>query len=399
MTSLAARMVLAAAIAALPAHAASPWTERRGDGFVLLGQLAAAPLDAVACDLDTAARTLRGATASGAAPHVIAVDSARAIREWLPEFNERGRGNPLGAYWRGLFGDHIVIRVDTSPAERLRRVLHEYAHFATHEAHPDPAPWLDEGTSEIWEHTRVVNGAIEVGGPVAEHLKRLRSGKGWIPVAEVLAANRIPTRSTTESAMFYAESWALVHYLMFAKDSGSLALSGAPDAADIPADATLKTYVAAGMVPSVKLLTTEDAAPCSGAGVNKDLSPIDILLERSHALADGERPDAALPLLREASALDPASIDARETLGFVQFRGNRPAEAAAVFDATIASGRASFISYYYRSLLAEPIPAKTDGSGPIPQVEYLRRALALNPGFRPAVVRLRELTGKGLRLP
>jgi hypothetical protein len=83
-----------------------------------------------------------------------------------------------------------------------------------------------------------------------------------------------------------------------------------------------------------------------------------------------------------------------EALGFVHFRANRAREAAAVFDDVIDTGRGSHISYYYRAVLSAPIPDKTRGGGLIREADYLRKALALNPGFAPAVQRLRELMGK-----
>ena len=123
------------------------------------------------------------------------------------------------------------------------------------------------------------------------------------------------------------------------------------------------------------------------------ISTLDSLRVRAKAIADGERPEAALPLLQAALLLDRDSAETLENIGFVDFRQNRPVEAASVFDRVIASGKGSHISYYYRALLAGPVPERTGGGGPISEVDYVRKALALNPGFAPAVQRLKELTG------
>lgn len=375
--------------------AQSPWTEVRGAGFVLRSQIAPDKLTGVACDLETAARALHGPTSGNAVlPQAVAVNDAGSVREWLPQFNERGRGNPLGAYWRGLYGDHIVVRVDAPPAERLRRVLHEYAHFVTHVAQLEPPTWLDEGLSEVWEHAAIAPGTIEIGRPVAEHLKRLRSTKDWIPVAQLLGANGIPTRTDSASAMFYAESWALVHYLMFERRLGQGLVDRVPEQAEMPTDAALKAYVSRPMGPVVIISTAAAGRECPGQTTVQQIPPFELLVKRAQALSDGERPDAALPLVRAARVLSPDSIEVMEVLGFVHFRANRAREAAAVFDDVIETGRGSHISYYYRAVLSAPIPDKTRGGGPIPEVDYLRKALVLNPGFAPAVQRLRELMGK-----
>lgn len=382
-----------------PLVAQTPWTELRGDGFVLRGPIALDRLTAVACDLDTAVRALRDAHGGTQSPTVVAVDNARGVREWLPQFEGRGGAVPLGAYWRGLYGHHIVVRVDARPEERLRRVLHEYAHFVTHLTHPDPPRWLDEGLSEVWEHVAITAGAIEIGRPVAEHLRRLRSGKGWMPVQELLSANVIPAANNSVAAMFYAQSWALVHYLMFEKSGGYVVLDRIPDPVAFPTNEELRAYALGPMASGVTIATGAVAgAGCPGRTVVRRVSHLETLLARAQALADGDRSDAAMPLLQEALQLDSGNVEALEIVGFVHFTGNRPAEAASVFDGLIAAGKGSYISFYYRAVLAVAVPERSDGGGPIPQVEYLRKAVGLNPGFAPAAQRLRELTGKKLTL-
>jgi hypothetical protein len=394
-------VLAAASVVWLPTHlsAQAPWTKVRGEGFELRSQISSGALAGVSCDLETAIRIFRRSVAGRDAPRVVAVDNGREMREWLPQFNERGRGDPLGAYWRGLYGDHIVVRVDAPPAERLRRVLHEYAHYVTHLTHSEPAPWLDEGISEIWEHAAVSKKTIEVGRPVKEHLKSLRSQKDWIPVHELLATTEIPTRTNSASAIFYAESWALVHYFIFEQRSGRLVLDGLTDPADVPTDAELKAYIKGPMGAPVTIASAADPKGCLGQTAVSGVSMLDSLLDRAKALADGERPEAAIPQLQAALLLDPDNAETMETIGFVYFRENRPVEAASLFDRVIAGAKASHISYYYRVVLAGPVPKITGRDEPIPQVEYLRKALALNPGFAPAVQRLSELARKRGTLP
>lgn len=393
------RAVWCALLLSAPLIAQAPSTETRGDGFVLRSALPPATVTAVACDLDTAVRALRHPKAKTTFPRVVAVNSARGIREWLPQFGERGTGNPLGAYWHGLYGHHIVVRVDARPDERLRRVLHEYAHFVTHLIHPEPPRWLDEGLSEVWEHATIRAGTIEIGGPVNEHLKRLRSGKGWMPIQDLLAAHTIPVMNDSATAMFYAQSWALVHHLLFSTSGGQVVLERIPDAAEVPSDDVLRAYVQGPLAQGVTISTgATTGRECGGDTNSRQVPLVDALLGQAQALADGERPDAAIPLVEQILVSDPHNVDATEVLGFVHFKENRPAEAARVFDQVIAAGSGTFIAYYYRALLAGPIPERSHGAGSVPQVDYLRRAIALKPDFTPAIERLREITG-GKELP
>lgn len=394
-----AMAVAAAGAAALSAQltAQTAWTELRAETFVVRGRIAVEALRAVACDVETVARALRhtaGSAPTGAVPAVIAVDSARGIRELLPQFWERRGPRPLGGYWSGLYGHHIAVRVDARPDERLRRVLHEYAHFVTHLAHPEPPRWLDEGLSGLWEHAAVQAGAIELGRPVAGHLKRLRSGKHWIPIDELVSATALPA-SDARTPMFYAQSWALVHYLMFERPGGGVILDRLPEPDAVPADEELRHYVRGPMGNPVTVSIPPRAGPeCPVAATVRRVPHLEALTFTAQALADGERPEAAVPLLARALRLDPGDAEALETLGFVHFQGNRPREAAAVFDQVIAAGNASHIGYYYRALLAGPVPQRSDGSGSVQPLEYLKTAVRLNPRFAPARERLREVSGK-----
>lgn len=391
--------VVGAAGMSVPLGAQLPWKELRDARFVLRGAIATESLTTVACDVDRAARVVRMAQRGAEPPVVVAVDGARAIREWLPQFQEGKKANPLGAYWSGLFGHHIVVRVDTRPAERFRRILHEYAHYTTHLVHRDPPRWLDEGLSELWEHAAITPRAVEVGRPVADHVKRLRAGKGWIPLPELVAANAVPGSPAAATAMFYAQSWALVHYLMGDGASGQIGPDPIPALGDLPTDDELRRYVAGPMAKRVTMAAAGDAAAdCRRPRPVRTMSQAESELRRAQAIADGDRSEAALPVLQGILQGDPENVDALEVLGFVHFTGNRPAASAAIFDRVIAGGKASYISFYYRAVLAGPVPDLAGGAGPVPQVEYLQKAVGLNPAFAPAAERLKQLSGKGLAL-
>lgn len=394
-----ARAACAAAVALLSAHlsADTPWAELQTDHFVLRGRLDATKMQAIGCDVDRAARAMRatGASAGAAIPFVLAVDSAREAYEFLPQFWERRGSRPLGAYWSGLYGHHILVRVDAPAGERARRIFHEYAHFTTHQTHPNPPRWLDEGLAELWEHASGAD-LPDVGRPVANHLKQLQSDKHWIPIAELVAMPSVPaTGGNARVRMFYAQSWALVHYLIFERLEGAVAVERMTDPALVPTDEQLRAYVRGPMDRAVRpSVSAQKPIGCQVDARLRAASRLESLINRARALADGERPEAARPLLLEALRLDADDANAQETLGFVHFVGNNPRDAARTFDRLIAAGRGTHVAYYYRALLAGPVPARSDGSGTVSEVEYLAKALQLSPDFGPARERLREIVRK-----
>jgi tetratricopeptide (TPR) repeat protein len=384
---------LAAAVAlAIPAiAAASGWSEVRNERVVLRAREGFDRIDALACDVERVAGLLSsaGAASSTAAPMVVAVDRERDARELLPQFWEHRGVRPVGAYWAGPYGHHIVVRVNTNPRERLRRILHEYAHFTTHLAYPDAPPWLDEGLSELWTNAAIDGDAIEIGSSVDEHVKTLRSAKHWIPIAELVAAPELPSAGDAGRVrQFYAEAWALAHYLALEKGQGLFGVKAASQ--DLPTDEELQSYVRTGRFKTAQFAAASDTCTKLAARL---LTDTETLMRKAQMLADGERPEAAVPLLQEALRKEPGNTKAAETLAVVDFTTNRPRQAAEAFDRLIAEGSASFLSYYYRALLATPVPLRSDGTGPVPVAEYLAHAVRLNPAFEPARERLGELQG------
>jgi hypothetical protein len=376
--------------------ASTVWTEVHSEHFVLRSHAGVKNLTAAACDLERVSQVLdkardrpNSARTATAAVAIVAVDSERGLRELLPQFWEHRGARPLGAYWSGLYGHHIVIRVDVSPRERFRRILHEYAHFATHAAYQDAPPWFDEGLSELWTNAAIEDGQVTIGGAVSAHRKLLRPGKRWIPLHELMAATALPPASDRDRlARFYAESWALTHYLVFERNASRLTFGRIPDASSLPSDEALQQYIRQSPLPHVSIPVPR--ASCGAVDV-RELPPLESLLQQARALADGVRPANALPLLLQANALEPDNAEVIEMTGVVNFLTNDPAAAAAAFDRAIATGKASHLSYYYRAVLAEAAPDRSDGAGPVPVADYLRRALGLAPGFAPARERLAEL--------
>jgi tetratricopeptide (TPR) repeat protein len=370
------------------------WKEVRGEYFVLRARDDFKRIDEVACDIERIAgmlRNVKAAPESAAIPAIVAVDSERDARELLPQFWERRGARPIGAYWEGLHGHHIVVRVNVNPRERFRRLLHEYVHFATRLTYPKPLPWLDEGLAEIWTHAAIEADYIEIGRPVDRHLKALQSGKNWIPLAELTAASDLPSaRDATRVRQFYAQSWLLAHYLAFEAGQG---MNGIRRQNGIPTDDELRRYARGEPLRTVKMMTEAANHACIARQVHA-LSEAESSLLKGQMLADGQRPNAALPLITEALKREPNKVSALEALAFVYFTGNRLVESAAIFDRTIAGGSATFASYYYRAILATPVPQRTDGPGRIPAAEYLAQAVRLNPAFAPARERLLELSGR-----
>jgi hypothetical protein len=93
---------------------------------------------------------------------------------------------------------------------------HEYVHAVLGRSLRLP-PWLSEGLGEYWGGTRITDREVEIGRPIGTHvhtlrrLRRLRS----LPFETLFRQERAAGHGAGDDStmVFYAQSWALVHYL------------------------------------------------------------------------------------------------------------------------------------------------------------------------------------------
>ena len=407
MAFLALIVLVMLAWCGVPLHAreAARWIELRSPHFTVVSNTPEEEARRVALEFERVRAWLQradtGARFDFPEPVVVlAVTDENSLRELLPQFWERKGQRPVAAFWRGPYRQCIALRIDASQHERYRRVLHEYVHLLTHANVPDLPVWLDEGVSEFWGTAIVHDAAVEVGRPASKNLQVLQTRHPWIPLDELLAMERVPDgRDKQKLSLFYAQSWALVHYLMLGGPSVNLELAPASDFGALSRlESTLTTYVSGGRFRAIRIEAPESEDRTAREDRNehigypvRTLAPATSLAVRAGCLAEGERPTAALPLLARAVADSPNEASVLETLGYVHFQQNDPAEAAKWFDRAIASGSASHLAYFYRAILAGPVPDQVPGGQPVHAEDYLRRAIDLAPGFAPAYGRLAGL--------
>lgn len=117
------------------------------------------------------------------------------------------------AYFRNIRAqDYIVVQQLESGVERV--LLHEYAHAVLlHSGIALPLA-LQEGLAEVFATIEPRGSSFEVGAALADRTAVLRRGNRYT-VQKLLQVDR-PLGNPSESAQFYAESWALCHMLLFA---------------------------------------------------------------------------------------------------------------------------------------------------------------------------------------
>lgn len=347
-------------------------------------------------DLTTARAVMGQVTDVDSLPPVraFAAKNAAALKELVPQYWERRGVRPLGASYTGPHNAFIAVRTDIPIPEQFPLLLHEYTHLVT-EAHvPDAPGWLNEGLSDFWGALVVDDGRVVVGRPPVQHLKLLRS-RTWLPLDELRDRPRGKlTTNTADAAMFYAQSWAIVHYLLLGRDP-SAPLTFAPSERELTPqlEAEVHAYVTAGQFREVPVRLKADTTPVNVAsGINvasgfsrtitAPISEARSLAERANMLVFGERPDATLRLLRRALALDPRDPLALEVMGTYYFLHNQPDHARVWLQQALAADPARYGPALYLALLS---------SSAADRERYLRSAVRAKPDSVVAWQRLWEI--------
>ena len=312
--------------------------------------------------------------------------------------NGRKRDQVIGYFAERPHVNYMVTFVQPGRRLDLSTILHEYTHFlASRNLHTLPT-WLNEGLAEFYStfESGDDGGAI-VGRVPSGRLQTLRRG-GTLLLEQVLrpgSASRLVRNSRT-APTFYAQSWALVHYLMVGHErqrDGQLAayLSHIAQGRSLDqafADAFHTSYGELQLELSIYTLRAEFPAmklAASGGQFQSVVRPIserDALQMRGDILAAiGAWPEAEA-MLAKARTLDARFGPTQMSLGLVHIGRQRPAAARDVLDRATRANDSDFgLHFYLGSVLLE-------------QGEYagaareLSRATELVPDSAPAWFRL-----------
>src|SRR5947209_4974703 len=116
------------------------------------------------------------------------------------------------AYYTGTADRDYIV---TPPGSREAFTIagHEYAHFLLHSRGLKLPSWLSEGLAEVFSTVTISRDGAELGGPIRSNIDVLSRDK-WLKPEEVFAAGPSPSSTRAATAVFYAESWAVVDMLM-----------------------------------------------------------------------------------------------------------------------------------------------------------------------------------------
>ncbi len=256
---------------------------------------------------------------------------------------------------------------------------------------------MSEGLAEFYGNTQIGDSEVGMGRPDPELIAELRQG-GLMPLDALFKVdhNSPYYNEQNKISVFYAESWALTHYLMVGDKSAhrktlqayvNAMTKGATEeqaAAQTFGDlkqlqAALFAYIQSAAFYYIKAPPPPEIA--AGDLQVRELSEAEMDAYRGGFAAVRGRTQDAIPILEQAVKLDPKLALGYQYLGFAEYQDKKPAEALADFTRAIELNPKNAMTRFLRAYLAS-----TQGGavGDDAQMEEdLRAAIAMSPEFAP----------------
>jgi hypothetical protein len=263
---------------------------------------------------------------------IVIFDREKNFRPFRP-LKPNGKPWDVAGFFSRQEGWSVFGLAGTDMDEDLRRtVFHEGVHwYLSGSDRPNPI-WMEEGLAEVFSTFAVKKGRREWGQPIADHVVTLRSSSP-LPLEKLLSVSRSSPlfNETQRTGLFYAESWAFVHYLLFGEHNQKRTLfndySKAFRSSALPED-TFKTVFKkdyAGMDRELSAYLNSGKYFVGSRPISTDAAPLTVApatdLERELALArlalGSGRIEVAQEHIVAAQSLDRESLATNEVAGYV----------------------------------------------------------------------------------
>lgn len=398
-------MLSACAALAVPrAHAADQWIEVKSAHFVVTSNAGAGNAKALAWQLEQIRSAIAAlwpwARVDPTRPLVVmAVKDEMSMKALAPGYWERKGGvHPSSVWVGGADQDYLAIRVDVSAVDRLNINPYVTSYFSyvslilNHSVERDLPQWFSRGLAGVLSNTIVRDSKLLLGPPIPWHLQRLRDAPRLKVPALIGIGRDAPEFASDEGQRtFDAESWALVHFLMFGEagarwpklDQFANLVSGGTDpdvafreALGRPEDleTPFYNYINRNLF-SFKQLNIDVSVKPEGFTV-RPLPAADAASRRALFHVAMKRPVEARAAIDEARKASPSAPESFVAEALLLDRDGKKDEAQAAFARAVDAGSTSAYAHYRLASLLWRSDADRDA---LTQLEkLLNNAITLN---------------------
>src|SRR5579859_6579404 len=341
---------------------------------------------------------------------ILAAKNEGTMKEYLPEeYAVKGHVHSVGRYQIGMDKHYVILRMDQEEDSAYHTLYHEYTHALMHLNFGRIPLWLDEGLAEYLGNARLGNKEARIGLIDPSHLYILQQNK-LLPIETLFSVdhNSPHYNEANRASVFYAESWALVHYLMLDQNArqqklmnkfvDAYAKSGDQIEAARETFGDLKkfgqlieTYARQGNFYNGVLKPPTDAMDKNYSA--RALSAGEVLALKGDFFVHGNRTQEAKAILDEALKQEPKLALAHEALGMCDYHLQDFGAADREMQRAMELGSNNFLPYYMHGFL-ELRGGYADEERARGAAESLTKALKMNPDFAPAYDALASALGR-----
>lgn len=335
---------------------------------------------------------------AGAPIVVLALKDKKSFRSIEPAaYLGKDQLNLAGLFLRVPNRNYVLLRLDSEGDHPFSTIYHEYTHYMLRKSDAWIPVWLNEGLAQFYQNTTLQEKEVTLGEPDANNILYLRQ-QSLIPLATLFAVdhNSPYYHDEQKGSVFYAESWALTHFLeindyknktnLISQYSRRLIAHEDPVAA---AEATfgdlkklqqsLAFYIQGSSYSSFRLLNPINFAEDSFKA--EPLPATEANAARAGVLLNVGRVDEAQTLLQTVLTADPNNALAHETMGDLKLRQHDLDAARKWYGEAVALDQASYLAHYNFAVITLQ---SGDRANDAAVEKSLKAALKLNPSFAPA---------------
>jgi tetratricopeptide (TPR) repeat protein len=333
---------------------------------------------------------------------VIAVKNEDSMKVFLPDYwISKDRSRPAGMFVPGFDRMFAMLRTDVtgSGENPYHSLYHEYTHAILRLNFRSLPLWLEEGLAEFYGNTSVESSEVGLGRVSSMELRTLQRSQ-LIPIDTLMKVDqRSPLYNEKDRvSVFYAESWALVHYLMMDPDARKSQLLGRYlKALDTTDDAEEAGHQAFGDLKKFET-RIDDYARQPGFYFQKikpqtqfsekdytarEMTPAEVLTLEADFLEHTGHAKEVKPMLTQASGMQPGLAEAMSCMGYFDYLQYDNEAAEREFTQATQLNPKDFRAYYYLAQIRYRKNGYGEASTP-EIVTNLEKVTQINPDFAPA---------------
>lgn len=362
-----ATCLLLAVSSLAPVAAKDTWTSVRSKNFLLVGNASEKDIRRVGTRLEqfreVFSRLFTNMNVNSPVPTTVVVfKNDESYRPFKPNANTAGYFQP------GQDVNYITLKLGNdlrSEQDPFTIIFHEYTHLLIKNTSGNVPTWFNEGLAEYYSTFSISDDQkVVMGRPIASHVYLLRENR-MLPLRTLFQVDQKSPyyNERDKQSIFYAESWALMHYLILGKEGERVVQMGKfveLISAGMPTEQAfqqafkttfesvekeLRSYIQRDRYPIITG-SFNTKVGYDTAMESAKLTEAETLAYLGDLLLHSYREDSE-EYLKKALALDPNLPMANASMGMLHVRRGKDEEARKSLERAVAASSQNYLIHYY----------------------------------------------------